>query len=320
MKLFRNTSQIPLFINGCVATIGNFDGVHLGHQALLTRLLARAHELGLPAVVILFEPQPGEYFQRSAAPPRLTSLREKISLLSAFGVTYVYCLSFNQNIAEMTAEHFATHLLFSKLQVRHLLIGQDFRFGRARLGDVVLLQQQATAVGARVEVFSDFALAGERVSSTRIRGLLAQGEMLLAQKFLGRSYRLCGRVIYGAQRGRQWGIPTANMAMRRLSRPLSGVFCVQVKRANQMILNGVANIGTRPTLDGRSVFLEVHCLDFNESLYGEWLEVFFLHKIRDEKKFSAVPLLIQQIRDDIAVATAYFSKINYQITKLTLQE
>ncbi|KTD16409.1 bifunctional riboflavin kinase/FAD synthetase [Legionella jordanis] len=303
MKLLRR-AHID-FLRGSVATIGNFDGVHLGHQALLAKLRAQADSMQLPSVVILFEPQPSEYFRGSDAPARLGSLREKLQVLKSCHIDYVYCLKFNKDLALMAAEDFARHYFFEQLRLRYLLVGEDFRFGRQREGDASLLQQILTPSDCQVEVFSNIDLEGERISSTKIRESLAQGNLARASILLGRPYSLCGRVIKGDGRGRQWGIPTANFSLHRLSLPLKGVFCVEIKKSGQL-LKGVANIGTRPTVDGSKNVLEVHLFDFDDNLYGEMLEVVFLSKLRDELKFTSVDALIEQIHKDVKAAKAYF--------------
>lgn len=306
MKLCYGLEQNSDFSAGTVATIGNFDGVHLGHQALLAALRIEADKRQLPLVVFLFEPQPGEFFRGQDAPARLSSLREKLDVLRCCKVDYVYCLKFDKHLALMSAENFAQHYLFSLLKVKFLLIGKDFRFGHERGGDLQLLRNLAKKTAAHVQVFSDFLIDSERVSSTRIREILATGQLEPASYLLGRTFSLCGRVIKGAQRGRQWGIPTANFAMHRIKLPLKGVFCVKVRRASGEWLEGVANLGTRPTVDGSKNILEVHFFNFDADLYGEMLQVFFLYKLRDEIKFSSVDALIAQIHDDIAAAKTAF--------------
>jgi riboflavin kinase/FMN adenylyltransferase len=306
MKLLHGLTNFPDFAKGTVTTIGNFDGVHLGHQALLKTLRAEASRLQLPLVVLLFEPQPAEYFRPEQAPARLTSLREKLAVLKFSKVDYVYCLKFDEALALMSAETFAENYFFSLLNSKFLLIGEDFRFGQGRLGDVSLLQKLGANHGCTVQTFPDFSINNKRVSSTKIRDALAPGELQTASELLGRTFSLCGRVVKGDGRGRQWGIPTANLSMHRLMLPLKGVFCVQVGRTKGKLLNGVANLGSRPTVDGSKNILEIHLFDFDESLYGEMLQVFFLHKLRDEVKFSSVDALIAQIHDDVARAKAEF--------------
>lgn len=308
MKLLRGIHQQVEFSQGTVATIGNFDGVHRGHQALLAMLRMQASLMQLPMVVMLFEPQPTEYFYDQQAPARLSSLREKIQMLRKCGADYVWCLKFNNQLASMSATEFAQQFIFSLLRANHLLIGEDFHFGHDRLGDVNLLQEMGQKQCCTVQKFSDFYLDTQRVSSTKIRKALFEGKLDYAAKLLGRPYSLCGRVIYGAGRGRQWGIPTANLYLPHKTLPLQGVYCVRVKRAGKPLLTGVANIGRRPTIDGNKNVLEVHLFDLDESLYGETLQVYFLHKLRDEIKFASIEELIAQIRTDIAAARDYENK------------
>ncbi len=264
----------------------------------------------LPLVVLLFEPQPGEYFYRQQAPARLSSLREKLDVLKQCQVDYVYCLKFNKELALMPADKFAEDYFFSLLQVKYLLVGSDFRFGRQRLGDTQFLKRTGQEFGCVVEAFPDFSLDNERVSSTKIRQALAEANLTRASLLLGRSFSLCGRVIKGDGRGRQWGIPTANLSLHRLTLPLQGVFCVQVKKENEW-LKGVANIGSRPTVDGTKNVLEVHLLNVDEDLYGKLLQVFFLHKLRDEIKFSSIEALKKQINEDVTAAKFYFQSNNF---------
>lgn len=307
MKLLRGLKQIDLLPDGVAATIGNFDGMHRGHQALLATLSIQAKRLACPVLVILFEPQPSEYFQRNQAPARLMSLREKLNALKTLGVDYVCCLKFNEILAHMSANSFAEQAIFKSLRVNYLLVGVDFRFGKDRLGDVDFLVNLGKKHGCKVESFSDYKLEQRRISSTAIRNALAQGDLNAAAAFLGHPYNLCGRVIEGDGRGRQWGIPTANVALRRDKLALSGVFTVRVRLANNTSHRGVANIGSRPTVDGRNkLSLEVHIFDFAESIYGELMHIEFFHKIRDEVKFNSIEALIDQIKQDIANAQVHF--------------
>lgn len=306
MKLLRGVQHLAEFDKGVVATIGNFDGVHLGHQTLIKSLKDKANEMNLPLVLILFEPQPREYFQKDMAPARLSSLREKLDMLRQCQVDYVYCIKFDNALAQTTASDFARQYLFIALKVKYLLVGEDFRFGKSRAGDVSLLRALGVQYGCDVQTCDDFCLQNERVSSTKIRLALQQGDLGLAAKFLGRTYSLCGRVIRGDGRGRQWGIPTANLSLHRLLLPLQGVFVVQVYQGAKRVY-GVANIGKRPTVDGTKNILEIHLFDFDDSIYGELLQVFFLHKLRDEVKFTSVDALIAQIHNDIAAAKAFLN-------------
>lgn len=308
MKLLRGIQRFSAFDKGIVATIGNFDGVHLGHQSLIKQLREKADALQLPLVIILFEPQPREYFQKDQAPARLSSLREKLEILRHCQIDYVYCVTFNEICAHTSAADFANRLLFSILQVKHLLIGTDFRFGKNREGDVALLRTLGAHHGCDVQVYSDFCINDERISSTKIRIALHEGDLESAAKSLGRAYSICGRVMHGDARGRQWGIPTANLSLRRLSVPLQGVFAVRAHIGSQIVY-GVANIGKRPTVDGTKSILEVHLFDFDQSIYGELMQVFFLHKLRDEVKFTTVDALVAQIYDDIEVAKTFVKNL-----------
>lgn len=305
MKLLRGVQHPAEFDKGVVATIGNFDGIHLGHQNLIKSLRAKADELNLPLVVVLFEPQPREYFQKASAPARLSSLREKLDMLKSCRVDYIYCIKFDDTLAKTTASDFAVKL-FNTLNVSFLLVGEDFRFGMERTGDIQLLRTLGAQYSCQIETCADFLIEHEKVSSTKIREALQQGNLYLAAKYLGRTYSLCGRVIRGDGRGRQWGIPTANLSLHRLSLPLKGVFVVQVNVGNKLV-QGVANIGKRPTVDGTKNILEIHLLDFDDSIYGELLQVFFLHKLRDEVKFTSVDALITQIQIDIAAAKTFLN-------------
>jgi len=315
MKLLSGVGELPDGVTKTVATIGNFDGVHLGHQALIDSLLLQAQKLSLPSLVILFEPQPGEFFQGTDAPERLSSLREKLDILASYGVDYVYCLRFGTCISQMSAAEFATQYIFSRLRVGYLLIGDDFRFGYKRGGDTRLLQEISQDYKATVSIFSDFVIDRTRVSSTVIRKVLNAGDLEKAQQLLGRPYSMCGRVVRGDGRGRTIGAPTANLRLNRKSAAIEGVFCVKVKREKGSVLSGVANVGTRPTVDGKSKpIVEVHLFDFDASLYGEMLTVYFMDKLRDEKKFSSLDGLVEQINNDINAAKKYFQDVLKNIT------
>ena len=306
MKLLFGQQTPPPLIGGCVATIGNFDGVHSGHQALITELRAQANLRGLPVVVVFFEPQARDFLQGALAPNRIYRLREKILALGACGVDYVYCIRFNHYTANMSAVDFATQVLFLRLNIKYLLIGQDFRFGRARRGDVALLQQIGIEFDCRIALLPTVNFREQRVSSTDIRTALTAGDLLLVKDLLARDYAFSARVVRGDGLARQWGFPTANLNLGRKKLPFTGVFCVRVKCAQSTWYNGVANLGYRPTVAGVNPRVEIHILDLNTSLYGERLEVVFLHKLRDEVKFPDVDALIAQIHTDVAHARAYF--------------
>jgi riboflavin kinase / FMN adenylyltransferase len=300
VKLVRYPNSIPK--DGCVATIGNFDGVHRGHLALLEQLVKEARSRGLPSVVILFEPQPREFFDPAGAPARLTPFREKIQLLKQLPIDYLICLHFNAKWAEMSAESFIQSVLIEALHVKHLILGEDFHFGKNRKGNAELLKKYFS-----VEVFPPVNENGERISSTAIRHSLAAGNLGSAEKGLGRSYAIAGRVKRGAGRGREWGFPTANIAVPKKGLPLSGVFFVHVNGERLKHHPGVANIGIRPTVDGSYTVLEVLLLDFDGNLYDQHLEVQFLHKLRDEIKFDNIEALKDQIKADVLAAKHFFN-------------
>nr|WP_324256840.1 bifunctional riboflavin kinase/FAD synthetase [Cellvibrio fontiphilus] len=293
---------------GCVATIGSFDGVHLGHQAILRQLMDVSRYYNLPAVVIVFEPQPHEFFSGDKAPARLMRLREKVQALLAAGVARVLCVQFNTALRHLTAEEFIERVLLQGLAIKHLVVGDDFRFGCDRRGDFALLQTIGRARGFGVTDTCTLELGGERVSSTRIRQLLEMGDFTQAEKLLGRPYSISGRIAYGQQLGSKLGVPTANVHLRRYRSPLHGVFTVTVKFADGSLHAGVANVGIRPTVSGdKKPLLEVHLFDFSRRVYGAKIDVIFHSKLRDEKKFNSLEELQTQLQTDIAQAQHFFS-------------
>lgn len=303
MQLIRGLSALPAFPDGCVATLGNFDGVHLGHQAVLRQAADQARKFGLPLVVLIFEPLPREFFAPHAPVARLTRLRERVAFIKELGVVDVLLvLRFNTAFAQLTAETFVERVLAEALHARHLVIGDDFRFGQGRQGDFALLEQLGRRFDFSVQAAATWALDGERVSSTRIRALLAERDVAGAARLLGRPFTLCGRVIHGDKRGRQLGFPTANVALHRRLSPLRGVFAVKTTLPDGAIVNGVANVGTRPTVDGQDARLEVHLFDFDRVIYGQMVRVAFCHPLRDEQKFSSLEALIEQITQDASAA------------------
>ena len=308
-KIIRGFHNLPASPQGCVATIGNFDGVHLGHQAVLTQLAMKGDTLKLPAVVITFEPQPFEYFVPEKAPARLTRFREKVEALRCYSIQQLCVLRFNKRLAQMSAEAFIQTLLVKGLNVKYLVVGDDFRFGCERKGDFALLQEAGKKYGFQVVNMHTFAIDQNRVSSTRIRNALSSGDLVLAEKLLGRPYRMSGRVAHGDKRGRKMGFPTANIHLHRHKIPLTGVFAVQLFGIDEEPVNGVANIGIRPTIGGNKALLEVHLFDFKREIYGEHVQVFFLHKIRDEQRFENLDQLISQIKLDAEQARQYFSQV-----------
>lgn len=308
MELIRGFHNLRPRHRGCVATIGNFDGVHLGHQAVLGQLAEAGSRLGLPAVVITFEPQPQEYFGAAAQAPRLTRLREKLQALRRYSVDRVVCLPFNESLAAMPAQQFIRQLLVDGLDVRYLVVGDDFRFGHRREGDFAMLKAAGEQHGFPVVSMHSFCVDGERVSSTRVREALARGDMATASMLLGRSYRMSGRVARGDQLGRKLGFPTANIHLHRQATPVRGVFAVEMFGIEGEPLAGVANIGTRPTVSGTRTLLEVHLFDFEEQIYGRYVEVLFHRKLRDEVRFASLDALKQQIGLDSAAAREFFAR------------
>jgi riboflavin kinase/FMN adenylyltransferase len=305
MELIHGLHNLRSRHRGCVATIGNFDGVHLGHQAVLGQLAERGTELGLPAVVVTFEPHPREFFARDTAPARLTRFREKVQALRRFSVARVVCLRFDQTLANMPAADFIQRLLVEGLAVHNLVVGDDFRFGKGREGDFAMLRAAGDAHGFQVAAMHTFNVDGERVSSTRIREALALDDLAMAEKLLGRPYRMCGRVVHGDERGRTIGFPTANIHLHRDSSPVNGVYAVEVFGLDEEPLAGVANVGTRPTLGGTQSRLEVHLFDVDADIYGRYVHVDFLHKLRPEHRFASLEELVTQIRKDATEARAF---------------
>ena len=291
MQLIRGLHNIRPEHRVCVATIGNFDGVHLGHRTILEALKKQAFELGVRVCVITFEPHPREFFMGHQAPARLTSLREKFSLLEDAGVDQVLCLPFGDKLQSMTSDEFVLDTLVDGLDVRYLVVGDDFRYGLNRVGNFAHLQRMGDEHGFEVCDTRTVTLDMDRISSTRVRNLLAEANLRAAEQLLGRPFAMFGRVVKGQQLGRKLGFPTANIRVCRNRLPLLGVFAVHGWLECQGALkcfNGVANLGTRPTVDAITALLEVHLLDFQGNLYGQTLRVEFIEKIRDAKKFASL--------------------------------
>jgi len=296
---------------GCVATIGNFDGVHLGHRAVLEALKLRAQAHGLPSLVVIFEPQPLEYFCPEKAPARLTRLREKLALLRDVGIDRVMLMRFDQHLASLTAEQFVQKMLVEALGVKHLFVGDDFRFGKGRSGNFDLLQQMGREQGFEVENLATVSKGGERVSSTLVREALASGDFATAARYLGREYQMCGRVVHGHKKGRTIGFPTLNIGLARRLSPVKGVFAVRVTGLSDEPLDGVANVGNRPVLEGDDQFLlEVHLFDFDRQVYGELVAVRFVERIRDERNFESFEVMREQILLDAEMARTACARVS----------
>ncbi len=306
MRLIRGTKSLLARHRPCVATIGNFDGVHLGHQAVLTQLSEKAIELNLAATVIIFEPQPQEFFAANNAPARITRFREKYLALGRFSIDYVLALNFNRNLAEFSPEKFIQKVLVDGLGVKYLVVGDDFRFGKDRAGNFKTLQLAGDNFGFQVVHMQTFVVDNARVSSTLIRQALEKGDMSLASLYLGRNYRMSGRIAHGQKRGRTIGFPTANIFLRRKTTPISGVFAVKMFGLDREPIDGVANLGTRPTVDGTQTLLEVHLFDFDQNIYGRHVQIEFVKKLRDEAKFDTFDALKDQIAKDVIAAKQCF--------------
>ena len=297
------------FASGTGLTIGNFDGVHRGHRAMLDRLVARARELKLPCSVLTFEPHPREFFQPSAAPARLSRLREKLELIAEAGIDRTHVLRFGAQLAALAADRFVEDVLVRGLGMRWLLVGRDFRFGARRAGDFALLEASAARLGFGLEAMPDVMNAGARVSSSAVRTALAAGDLAGAALLLGREYTMSGRVAHGEKLGRTLGFPTANIVLRRRP-PLAGIFAVECElEETHALLRGVASVGRRPTVkENAPPLLEVHLFDWNGDLYGRHLRVKFLQKLRDEEKYDGLDALRAAIARDADEARDYFRK------------
>lgn len=306
MQILRDLSSAS-DERGIALTIGNFDGLHRGHQAMLRRLLARAAELDLPAAVMTFEPHPREFFAPAAAPARLSSLREKVGLFSEAGIDRCYVCRFDRHLATLNAEAFVNDVLRDKLHVKWVLIGDDFRFGAQRRGDFALLHELSRGTDLEVEAMSSVMRAGARVSSTAVRMALQESDFTRARDLLGRDYAISGRVVHGEKTGRKLGFPTANIALKHHKPPLAGIFAVELFGL-QTPYFGVASLGTRPTIrPGGRPTLEVHLFDFDRDIYGAHVSVAFLHKLRDEQRYPDLEILRAQIKRDVADARAWIA-------------
>ena len=307
MHLIRGLSHLDPFKNGCVLSIGNFDGLHLGHRAVIKKLAERGEARGLPVVIMTFEPQPLEYFLGDNAPSRLMCLREKVIEFNKLPVDNLLMVRFNRYFANCDAEQFIDDILINKLNVKHLVIGDDFHFGKARRGNFAMLKEKGKLYGFSVEDTGSCQIAGLRISSTLIRDALGAGDLIQAEKLLGHCYSVCGRVAHGEKLGRTIGYPTANIKMFRKNTPVNGVFAVTMTGIDGLELEGVANVGTRPTVDGGSkVVLETYLFDFDKEIYGRYVEVRFKQKIRDEIRFQSLEQLKAQIKKDVAEAKNIF--------------
>ncbi len=303
MRIVRDLSALSRNVPPCALTIGNFDGVHLGHQKILSSLHYAAEARGkLSKSLMIFEPQPLEFFMRERAPSRLYRLAEKVNALNELVLDNLIVMRFNQALSQMPAEHFISDVLVKRLNVQYLLIGDDFRFGKDRQGDYEMLQQAAAEHGFECDNIDSVVESDRRVSSTSVRQHLNAGELQDAGELLGRPYRMCGRVTHGKKLGRDIGWPTINIPVRRWRSPLGGIYAVRVHGIERNVLNGVASIGTRPTVGGDGWILEVHLFDWDGDCYGKRVEVEFVQHLRNEEKFESVEVMTQQIARDAELA------------------
>lgn len=312
MEFIQGLKNVRNRDTGYVASIGNFDGVHLGHQHLIKILVNRGLELNLSTAVITFDPHPLEYFTPNCAPSRLTTIGQKTELISKFDISRLVCLDFNKALASTEAEAFVRETLFGSLGVRHIIVGDDFRFGKGRCGDFELMSALGDELGMTVRRMDSFLVDNERVSSRGIREYLASGNLESASKLLGRQYSISGKIERGDGNGAKWGFPTINIILPYRNVPLTGIFAVEVDGVLDTPLAGAASLGTRPTVGGQSLVLEVHLLNFSDDLYGREVRVRFLKKLREEKNFSSVGKMIEQIGIDVKNTREYFEKVPVQ--------
>lgn len=310
MQLIRGLHNLSGFDGGCVLTIGNFDGIHRGHQAILDRLIHCAKERNLPSAVMFFDPHPEEIFRPDEAPARLSRFRDKINFLRSYGIEKLILVKFSRTFSQMSHEHFVQDILINKLAVKHLIVGDDFHFGYKRQGNYDYLKAQSSVGGYSLENTPTLSLDGVRISSTYVRQSLAENNLARAENLLGRPYIISGKIVHGDKRGRTIGFPTANVLLQRKISPLNGVYAVSVTLTSDPqhpAIYGVANIGTRPTIGGVRLQLEVHLFNWDKDIYGEHITVEFVSFIRAEKKFNDFAELQQQIARDSQRAKDVFN-------------
>jgi riboflavin kinase/FMN adenylyltransferase len=309
MHLSWRPNNIPfeLVSNGSVATIGAYDGIHLGHQKLLDNMLALAHASGLPSVVMSFEPTPKEYFSSSSPPARLMRFREQVDALTSYGIDLFYCPRFDEKMKNIEVDTFIRQLLIQSLNIRHLVIGDDFRFAKGRQGSIDQLRRAGRALEYEVHQVASVVEGGKRMSSTAIRQALRAGNLDDAARLLGHYYRMSGKVIEGAHLGKELGFPTANVNLGRRKSAVMGIFAVRVSGFGNQSLDAVASVGTRPTFGGTKPILEVHIFDFDEDIYGKYIHVDFVARLRSEQEFDEIRDLVEQMHCDAANAKAILS-------------
>jgi len=306
MQVIRGLHNLPNDWSACAMTIGNFDGLHLGHQQLLAACVASAKHLNVPAVLVTFEPYPKAFFSKDKKVPRLMGLRDKVLALQDKGIDYLCVLPFNAALAELPAEQFVLDILLDRLKMLSVVVGDDFRFGARRTGDFSLIEKLSATHHFEATQLKTFLHADERVSSSRLRAALHEGDLDLARQLQGHDYQLSGCVVSGDQRGRAFGYPTANIYVSQPYLPFAGIFVVRIDGLGDVSLRGVASVGKRPMYPTKRDVLEVFLLDFNQKIYGEHLTVTFLHKLRDEVNFESEAALVAQIEKDVAETQRYF--------------
>lgn len=310
MEIILGLYNLNHRFNRCVITMGNFDGMHLGHQALIHRVKQIGHAEQLPTVVMLFEPQPLEFFKPENAPARLMSFKEKCRFIASLGIDYILVMTFNQTFASMSAKSFIEKGMIDQLMAQYIIVGDDFRFGAKRQGDIQLLKHYASNGRFALESLPTYVINNQRVSSTAIRQALSDDNIQLANMLLGRNYTITGKVVRGNQLARQLGFPTANIHLNRIKPALHGVYFVNVRNMHSNYnYNGIANIGLRPTINGKTAILEVNLFDFDQDIYGQTLQVEFVEKIRNEVKFESLFALQHQIEQDICIAKQIRAKL-----------
>lgn len=302
MKIVRGLTNARPSDRGCVLTIGNFDGMHLGHEEIVRQLAVRGREHALPTALLTFEPNPREYFDPASAPARLMRLRDKAARLAELGVDRLILLKFDERLRSWDGQAFIERVLVEALGVRHIVIGSAFRFGKGRSGTVALLREAGKSLGFEVDEVGAVEIDGERVSSTRVRAALASGDLETTRRLLGRDYRMTGRVMEGRRLGRRLGYATANLRLHRRVSPVSGVFAVRVHGAGDAALPGVASVGSRPTIGGGEILLEAHVFDWHGDLYGRYLGVDFVSKLREELRFPDLDALVARMNVDASEA------------------
>lgn len=306
MELIRGLHNIKPRHRTTAVTIGNFDGIHRGHVKLLQILKQKALDLGVKSTVITFEPYPLELFLQKKAQPRLMRLREKLPLIEQFEIDQVLCIRFTHQFAQIAADQFIEHILLKKLDVRYMIVGEDFRFGHKRQGNVKLLKQYSDQSHFQLEIMKPLLMNGQRVSSTLIREKLQKGDLTAAERYLGRPFFMSGRIVHGDKLGHKLGFPTANIYLHRKVVPITGVYAVRVYGLNDMPYKGVANVGNRPAVNGKRCILEVYIFNFQDYIYGRHVSVEFLHRIRDEINFDSLDQLKEKIQQDVIEAQAFF--------------